>query len=232
MAKNNKKGKNKILPVLIIIIIIVGVICIIKHKTPKDTEEEIAKGQGLYIHQVIDIDDLDKSLYASEISPTNDFKIASKYKVGQEARTINKSIDMYLDGKMGQALFIREGKTKLNIVQVKYQLKHKDKTTEAMQVDEIMRDFVMTCKSSIGIHDLEKKPESETLNNKKIPFGENIYKGKKLYSATYKVQDGNLTKKEYKKMGMKASEYTKMYDINIYMDGEDTLVCELVRIIA
>ncbi|MBR3163241.1 MAG: hypothetical protein IKF17_03995 [Clostridia bacterium] len=185
----------------------------------------------LYTHQVIDIENLDTSLYVSSMSKIKDFKIASKYKVGKEAYTFDANVDMYLDGKMAKPIYIREKNTNLNVVQLKYQLTHNEETPEVMQVEEMMRDFQMECKSNMGLMDLEKEPNEVSISEEKSSYSESIYENKELYSARYVVEDEHFTDEEYKEMGMDKSEFTKTYDINFYMDGQDTLVCEFVRIL-
>lgn len=162
---------------------------------------------------------------------TKNFKIASKYKVGKKATTIDAKVDMYIDGKIARAIYIREDDTKLNIVQLKYQIENIDETLVEIQIEEMMRDFEMECKSNMGLMDFERKPDELSISDEKIPYSESIYHNKELYSARYIVKDEYFSKEEIKEMEIDMSEYTNTYDINFYMEDENTLVCEFVRIL-
>ncbi len=185
----------------------------------------------LYTHQVIDIENLETSLYKDLMKTTKDFKIASKYKVGKEATTIDAKVDMYLDGKIARAIYIRDDDTKLNIVQLKQEIIKDENKPETIQVEELIRDFEMECKSNMGLMDLEHKPDEVSIKDDDMPISEKIYNNKEAYSARYTVQEESFTEDEIKEMGIDMSEYTKTYDINFYMDGDNTLVCEFVRIL-
>ena len=199
-----------------IIVFIIGLLFIVLHNEKKEKSEENSNAKlHLYTHQVIDIEDLNTSLYASSKSKIKDFKIASKYKVGKEAYTFDADVDMYLDNNMAKVIYIRDDNTKINIVQLKYKLTHNEEIDETVQAEEMIRKFEMECKSNMGLMDLEQKPNEVNISDDKMPYSENIYKNKELYSARYVVKE---------------DESTKTYDINYYMDGDDTLVCEFVRI--
>ena len=230
--KNLNKKKIIIVGVCaLVLILVLAVIFTHKGRNNNNEAEYSESAKTLYTHQVIDIENLDTSLYVDLMNTTKDFKIASKYNVGNEATTIDAKVDMYLDGKMARAFYIRDNDTKLNIVQLKYQIEHDVETTEEMQVEELMRDFEMECKSNMGLMDLEKEPTEISISDEKAPYSESVYNNKEVYSARYVVQDEHFTEEEIKEMGIDMSEYTKTYDINYYMDGDDTLVCEFVRIL-
>lgn len=231
--KNLNKKKIIIVGVCVLVLILLLVL-IFTHKGSKNNNQETELSESartLYTHQVIDIENLETSLYTDLMKTTKDFKIASKYNVGKEATTIDAKVDMYLDGKIARAFYIRDNDTKLNIVQLKYQIEHDGETPEEMQVEELMRDFEMECKSNMGLMDLEKEPTEVSISNENTPYSESVYKNKEVYSARYVVQDEHFTEEEIKEMDIDMNEYTKTYDINYYMDGDDTLVCEFVRIL-
>ena len=215
MKKLNKK--RIIVMGICIIILIIGLLFMVLNNGKQENAEEKSKPSlHLYTHQVIDIEDIDKSLYASSKSKIENFKIASKYIVGKEASTFDADVDMYLDNNMAKVIYIRDDNTKLNIVQLKYELKHDGEIDETTQVEEMIRKFEMECKSNMDLMDLEQKPNEVNINNDKMPYSESIYKNKDLYSARYVVKE---------------EESTKTYDINYYMNGKDTLVCEFVRVL-
>ena len=212
----NLNKKRIIVMGICIIVLIIGLIFIVLNKGKKNNLEEKSESSlHLYTHQVIDIEDLDTSLYASSKSKIKDFKIASKYKVGKEAYTFDADVDMYLDNNMAKVIYIRDDNIKLNIVQLKYELKHDVEIDETTQVEEMMRKFEMECKSNMGLMDLEQKPDEVNISDDIMPYSEKIYINKELYSARYVVKE---------------DESSKTYDINYYMDGDDTLVCEFVKL--
>lgn len=229
---------KKVLIVGIIIIIIIAIAIMLLHRggnsnnNNNTTETEYSEqSTTLYTHQVIDIENLETSLYKDLMKTTKNFKIASKYKIGKEATTIDAKVDMYLDGKIARALYIRDNDTKLNVVQLKYQIVNNDETPEEIQVEELMRDFEMECKSNMGVMDLEREPDEVNIKDDNMTYVEKIYNNKELYSARYNVQDEHFTEEDLEEMQIDKSEYTKTYDINYYMDGDSTLVCEFVRIL-
>lgn len=227
--------KNKTIIIIgiciLAIIIVVSLIFINKGKGSESDDSEPEPKAHLYTHQVIDIESLDTKLYDNSVVKLKKFSIASKYKVGNEAYTYNADIDMYLDGKMAKVIYIRDDDTKLNVVQLKSEITDSEEMPGAMQAEEFMRDFEMECKSNMGLMDLEKKPNEVNIGDENISLGEHVYTNKQLYSARYVVEDEHFTNEEYKEMGIDKSEYTKTYDINFYMDGENTLVCEFVRVL-
>lgn len=227
-------NKNKIIIIgVCVLVVVLALVLVFTHKGSKNnTETEYSEqAETLYTHQVIDIENLETSLYTNLMKTTKKFKIASKYNVGKEATTIDANVDMYLDGKIARALYIRENDTKLNVVQLKYQIEHNGETPEEIQVEELIRDFEMECKSNMGLMDLERKPDEVSIKDDDMTYAEKVYKNKELYSARYNVQDEHFTEEEIKEMDIDMNEFTKTYDINFYMDGEDTLVCEFVRVL-
>ena len=234
--KNLNIKKVFILGIIIILIIAIAIMLLHRGSNSNNnnntTETEYSEqSTTLYTHQVIDIENLETSLYTDLMKTTKNFKIASKYKIGKEATTIDAKVDMYLDGKIARAIFIRDDATKLNIVQLKYQIENIDETPVEIQIEEMMRDFEMECKSNMGVMDLEREPDEVSIKDDNMPYVEKIYNNKELYSARYNVQDEHFTEEDLEEMQIDKSEYTKTYDINYYMDGDNTLVCEFVRIL-
>ncbi len=232
MKNINKKIIIIIIGILAIAIIMV-IALLIKQKVNKSSEEEINKEPSLhlYTHQVIDIENLETSLYKDSMNKLKKYKIASKYKVGGEATTIDANVDMYLEDNMAKAIYIRNNDTNLNIVQLKKEITHNEEEPEIIQIEEFMRQFEMECKSNMGGMDLEKEPNEVSISDEKTTYSEQIYNNKELYSARYIVEDDLIPEEEIQEIGLDKSEYTKTYDINFYMDGEYTLVCEFVRIL-
>ena len=230
MKKINKKKILVIVCIAIIcILIIVGVTVLIKRDKGSSNKDSNSNNSGpkVYTHQVLDVENIDTSQYKSK--KDKKAKIAEKYEVNNNMYTVNS--DISFDDKKGKMIYVRDGDTKLNVLQVRYDLEHDEDKTEHIQIERIMRDFIMSAKSEMNMFDLDQEPESESLSDKKMPFGEQIYFEKKTYSARYKVKDEHLTEKEIKEQKLEEAEYTSIYDINIYMDGEDTLVCELVKVL-
>ena len=224
-----KDNRNLIIVIgfCILLVILFSSTLIFKSKKSGE-EEEIISDKILYTHQVIDIEKLDTSLYKDIMKNTSKYSIASKYNVKNDATIINANVDMYLDGKMARAIYIRENDLNLNVVQLKCDVTEDEDNPSLIKVEEMMRDFEMECKSNMGLMDLEKKPDEVSINE---PYSEKIYEKKELYSARYKVEDENFTDEDYEEMGVNKEDYTKTYDINYYMDGENTLVCEFVRVL-
>lgn len=224
--KNSDKKTAIIVGICIILVILFSYVLIIKNrKDGSRTDKVIDSDRVLYIHQVIDIENLDTSLYADIMKKTSDFNIASKYQVDKKATIINANIDIYLDGNMAKAIYIRENNINLNVVQLRYDVTGDEITPTEIKVEEIMREFDIECKSNMGVMDLEREPTELSIKNENIPYSESIYQKKELYSARYKVEE------EYSEMNIDQDKHTKTYDINYYMDGDNTLVCEFVRVL-
>lgn len=230
MKKLDKK-QLIVIGICAIAVIIALIFFIMNNGKEGDSKENKEASLHLYTHQVIDIEDLDTSLYNSSMSKLKKFKIASKYKVGKEAYTFDADVDMYLDGEMAKVIYIRDEDLKLNVVQLKYQITHNEEDSETTQIDEMMRSFEMECKSNMGVMDLEQEPTEVNLKEDSQSYAESIYNKKEQYSARYVVEDEHFTEEEIKELGIDKSEFTKTYDINYYMDGNDILVCEFVRVL-
>lgn len=239
MIKVNKKNKLIILSIIILILIVILMVVIFTRKGKKDLEEDFETSSEstqflhLYTHQVIDIENLNTSLYKESMGKTKNFKIASKYKVGKYATTINAEVDMHLENElMAKPYFIREDDINLNVVQLKLELNQDSREdSKIVQVEKMIRDFERECKMNMDLKDFEKKPDEVSISNENLPYFESIYLNKELYSARYFIEDRHYTEEEINDRQMDKSDYTKTYDINFYMDGDNTLVCEFVQIL-
>lgn len=232
----NSKEKIIIAGICIFILVFAGVL-IVTRLNIKKTNETKEPTKTIYSHQVIDVEDIEKSAYESK--KITNFKIASKYPKVKEVYTTDAKIDMYLtDNSKGQILYVRDGNTKLNILQFKYNI-HKQVTDEdipeVMQVDQYIQEFHQQCVSEIGAFEQEQDTQDTYIDGKKIPVCEKVYLKNQLHSVSYKIDENpledDLTETDEPELQINRDEFIKNYDINFYMDGPDTLVCELVRVL-
>ena len=229
-----KISKEKIIIIIVAGMLTLGIIIalVLCNNSKQDTaQEEVSNSnRTLYSHQLIDIENLNTSLYESK--KITNFTIASKYPQVKEVYTIDANVDMYLeDNHKGKALYVRDGNTKLNILQFRYEINQSEENPEVIQLDEIIDNFLLRCASEIGIEDLDIERESTTSNGQKVPISEKVFFYKELHSINYKVKENPIEEADDTSDEAYIENEEKNYDVNFYIENDNTLVCELVRIL-
>lgn len=189
----------------IVIIVIISGICIIKASNQGKEEKTQIKTETLDISQVFELENIQKSKY--EIEKVQDIKISSKYLTGTETYELKANVDFQDD--IGKMYYVRESYSNLNIYQTEYKIDEYENISS--QVEGIIENFEIKCKSYLGIDGKEKEREElsgESTTKASIPLGESIYYENKEYRKTYDAED-------------------KQYDINFWK-RDNVIMCELV----
>ena len=201
----NKKRIIRISAIVIIGVIFGICICIIKTSNQEKYGNSQVKTETLDISQVFELEDIQKSKY--EIEKIKDIKISSKYLTGTENYELKANVDFQDD--IGKMYYVRESYSNLNIYQTEYKIDEYENISS--QVEGIIENFEIKCKSYLGIDGKEKEREElsgESTTKASIPLGESIYYENREYRKNYDVEE-------------------KQYDINFYKKDK-AIVCELV----
>ena len=226
--KDKKKKIISIIAAIVALIVIYAIIINVR------VDKELKKKQAdalpvVELSELFEIDDINK-VDKVKIEKTSDIKVASKYVVG--SNSYKAKADVQLEGRKGSLYFLRDGYSKMNIYQTKYGIDELGSISS--QVSRYMEEFKMNCTMLIGAG-LEEDNYTENLYNKDdsdkdIPLEESIYNNNRLYSISYKIDEGtgledNTTNSDVTEQNTDV----KKYDINFYRDGS-YLMCELVKI--
>ena len=217
-------SKEKIIIICILAVVLIGVIALILMGINKSgSNENTEPSQTIDSSQLIDLEDIKTS--SIETKKIKDLKIASKYPSVKEAYIVDAKVNMYLDNNhTGRAIYVRDGNTKLNILQFKYETQPND---TLIKIDKILNEFEQKCTSNFNLY----QEETQNSTGKKIPVSEKIFANKELHSTRYVAMEPSMEvdKENQEAPSNNSNESKKYYDINFYMDANN-LICELVRL--